>query len=410
MNPAFPAPLPADGADSDAPDLEALAVLRGAKRRPLRWFVAGAVALAALGGGGALSLRGDAAAGWETAPLTRGALVHKVTAVGQLEPVERVEVGSDLSGKVASVEVEANDTVTVGDVLARLDPVPYENAVTRARATLASSRASLEQANVTAKAARLDLERTQRLVERGAATPVDVENATLELDGALAAAAGAKAQVDISRASLATAEEDLGKTVITAPITGVVTRRLVDPGQTVVSAMSATALFEVASDLSSLKAEVAVDEADVGRVHADQTAIFTVSAWPDRTFAAAVQTVDLAPVSDESVVTYDADLRLRNDDLTLRPGMTATAEIEVGRLDAVLLVPSAALRFRPDGAVLGEGEWVFQPDGDTLRSVRVNVLGTDGLQTAIESAEPAGAEPDGALDPDAPVVVGGSAS
>ncbi|MDP2309694.1 MAG: efflux RND transporter periplasmic adaptor subunit [Pseudomonadota bacterium] len=377
-------------------DPEVAAVLGAAtKRRSRAWLVGGALLAVVLAGVGAAAFRSGSAPLYETAEVTRGALVEKVTAVGRLEPMDSVEVGSDLSGKVEAVLVDVNESVTKGQPLARLDPTPFQNAVAQAKAQLASARASLAQAKVTDGAARLDAERTARLLERGAATAVDAEDARIAYDQAIAATAGAEAQVALRKAALTGAEDDLADTVITAPIDGVVTVRLVDPGQTVVSSMSATALFTVASDLKDLKAEVGVDEADVGKVAAAQPARFTVSAWPDRTFDATVTTVDLAPQDEDDVVTYDAELRLRNDDLALRPGLTVTAEIEVGRLDDVLLVPTTALRFEVEAGRDGDDVWVL--DGETPRAVPVTVLGTDGLSTAIRG--------DG-LDAGARVIVG----
>ncbi len=377
-------------------DPEVAAVLGAAgAHRTRTWLVGGALVAVVLASVGVAALRGGPPPRYETAEVTRGALVEKVTAVGQLEPMDSVEVGSDLSGKVEAVLVDVNQAVTKGQPLARLDPTPFENAVAQAKAQLASARASLSQAKVTEEAARLDAERSARLLERGAATAVDVEDARIAHDQAVASTAAAEAQVALRKAALTEAEDDLADTVITAPIDGVVIVRLVDPGQTVVSSMSATALFTVASDLKDLKAEVGVDEADVGKVVAAQPARFTVSAWPDRTFDAAVATVDLAPQDEDDVVTYDAELRVRNDDRALRPGLTVTAEIEVGRLDDVLLIPTTALRFEVEGGQEGDDVWVL--DGEAPRAVPVTVLGTDGLSTAIRA--------DG-LDAGARVIVG----
>ena len=370
-----------------SPDPEVLTALRRSRPRPwLRWGL-GLGLLLGVGAVIAWAVAPGAAPTWETAAVTQGALIERVTAVGQLEPVDSVEVGSDLSGKVLRVAVQANDPVAAGAVLAELEPRPFQNAVTQAHASLAVAQAALAQAKVSAEKARLEVERDQRLAERGAVTSVELQTATLALDTARASVRSAEASVAQARAVLQNAKDDLDKTVIVSPIDGVVTRRLVDPGQTVVSAMSATALFEVASDLHQLKAEVGIDEADVGRVAAGQPAVFTVSAWPERRFDAAVRTVDLAPDDSESVVTYDADLRLANADLALRPGMTATAEIEVGRLPDALQVPSGALRFRPADTPVGEGEWVFVLDNDQPRAVQVQVLGSDGLQTAVSAAD-----------------------
>lgn len=364
-------------------------------RRWRRWLAGAAILSLALGAAGVAARLAHAPASYQTAEVRRGALVEKVTAVGQLEPIVSVEVGSDLSGKVAEVLVDVNQAVTKGQPLARLDPTPFQNAVAQARAQLASASASLAQARVTRSAAHAEVDRTARLLEHAAATAVELEDARIAVDKAAAAEDAAGAEVALRRAALSRAEQDLADTVITAPIDGVVTVRLVDPGQTVVSAMSATALFKVASDLKAMKAVVGVDEADVGKVAAGQRARFTVSAWPDRAFDASVATLDLAPQDDDEVVTYDAELRIENDDLALRPGLTATAEIEVGRLDDVLLVPSTALRVDLEPGQEGDAVWIL--DGQEPRRAPVTVLGTDGLSTAIRAD---------AVDVGAPVIVG----
>jgi HlyD family secretion protein len=163
--------------------------------------------------------------------------------------------------------------------------------------------------------------------------------------------------------------------------------RYVEPGQTVVSAMQATPLFEVASDLHALKIEAGVDEADVGRVRGGQAAAFTVSAWPERTFLATVASVDLAPDPDATVVSYKAELRVGNPDLALLPGMTATAEIEVASLQDVVQVPATALRYHLRGADSSEDTVYVLVDNEP-QAMKVEVLGTDGLTVAVDGVEP----------------------
>lgn len=375
----------AEPPDADAgPDPEVVATLRGGGRR-WGWWIAGllVVALAVFA---TVRLTRPPTILWQTAPVTLGDLTLEVTAVGQLEPLESVEVGSDLTAKVATVAVEVNDPVEAGSVLATLDATDFDHAVTQAQAQLASMKASLAAARVTRRAAEVDLGRVRVLQDRGVIAPADVETAELSLDSAVAQVAVAEAQVAQARSSLAAARSRLDDTRITAPIVGVVTRRLVDPGQTVVSAMQATPLFEVASDLARMKAEVAVDEADVGAVEPGQEATFTVSAWPDRTFTATVTRIDVAPQTEAGVVTYDAELHIDNADLALRPGMTATALIDVRSLAGVLQVPPASLRFDPADVTPPEGDhlWVLGADDEPV-SVPVEVLGSDGQQTAVRS-------------------------
>jgi HlyD family secretion protein len=317
-----------------------------------------------------------------TAPAEVGALSMEVTAVGTLQPLESVDIGSALSGTVAEVLVEQNQRVSAGQVLARLDAEPFEIAVSEARAMVASASASVRQAEASLEKARQDLERSRRLAEQGAASEVELLSARTQLELSQAGQEVARAQLLQAVAGLERAERSLGDAVIESPIDGVVLRRAVEPGQTVVSAMSAATLFTVASDLSRMKAEVDIDEADVARLEPGQRATFTVSAWPERRFDAAVARVDLAPDPASAVVVYVAELHLDNPDGALRPGMTVTASVETGRLDEVVLVPSAALRFTPEGAP-SRGSRVWTLEGAVPAAIDVEVLGTDGVHSAV---------------------------
>ncbi|MEQ1567411.1 MAG: efflux RND transporter periplasmic adaptor subunit [Myxococcota bacterium] len=360
-----------------------LAVLEGPRRR-WRWWV-GAAVLAAAGLGTWAATRTGAEPEWETALVTRGPLVQKVTAVGPLEPLQSVEIGSDLTGTLSEVLVDENATVHKGDVLARLEPDTFENTVQQAEAAARSARAAWNKAAVEQERAVQERERSGRLVERGAATRLELDEATLTARAAAASVAASWAAVQQAEASLARARQDLGDTVITTPIDGVVIHRWVEPGQTVVSSMSATSLFEVATDLRALSVEVEVDEADIGLVQVGQPASFTVSAWPERTFDATVQGVDLAADDAATVVVYGTELRVDNADGALRPGMTVTAEIQVGRIDDALLVPAAAMRYRPQSAAeVPSGDHLWTVAGEQLVATPVRVLGSDGTSVAVE--------------------------
>ena len=324
---------------------------------------------------------------YKTQAATQGALVMEVTAVGTLQPMESVDIGSDLTGQVSEVLVEPNHQVEQGQVLARLEPRPFQIVVNESKAAVASAKAAIKQAQVNLDKSSIDLARTQRLVDQGAATQVELLNASTQVELFRAQLSSSKAQLQQAQAGYARAMENLNDTVITSPIKGVVLQRQVEPGQTVVSSMSATTLFTVASDLSRMKAEVDIDEADVARLAPGQPAIFTVSAWSDRSFDATVAQVDLSPDPTSAVVVYVAELHLDNPDLALRPGMTATATIETGRLDDGLLVPSAALRFLPEGASKsGSQVWILE--GGQPVAVKVELLGSDGMHSAVSGIEP----------------------
>lgn len=380
----------------DAPpaDPDVVAVLEQSRPRWGPRLALAAAGLALLGAAAWAGMSGEQTR-YQTATVERSELVRTVTAVGTLEAVGEVEVSSELSGRVASVAVDANTAVAAGDELARLDRRTFEHAVTKARAQLQSARAGLARARAAAAAATLDRQRAERLFARGAATEEALEDARASEDSAAADVRSAQAEVAMQSAALGEAEDDLERTVIVSPVDGVVLSREVEPGQTVVSTMSATALFTVASRLDRLEAAVAIDEADVGSVTASMPARFTVSAWPGRSFSAALERVDLAPNASDDVVTYDGLLAVDNPDLALRPGMTATAAIEVERLSDVLLVPSRALRWspprkgpglpgqKPERQQSSPDDTVWVLESGTPQQQVVEVLGTDGQNTAV---------------------------
>lgn len=366
------------------PEPEVLDALEGSGGAGRWWWAAAALSGVVLAG---VLVVGSANKGsdWETAPVTRETLVQSVTAVGQLEPTDTVEVSSDLSGEIESVLVDVNAPVTAGQPLARLDPSDFETNLESATALWRSTRASLAQARVNQETAKLSLDRTRTLFERGAATGVALENDEQAYKSARAQVDATRAQLDQNAVSMQQAKLNLEQTTITAPIDGVILQRYVEPGQTVVSSMSVTPLFEVASDLTTLVAEVGVEEADVGNIRTGQLAAFTVPAWPDRRFSAEVISIDLAPEAQSATVSYRAVLRIDNADQALRPGMTATAEIEVGRQDGVLHVPTEALWFRPEGAASSGGDRIYVlRDGEPVE-VSVEVIGTTGARAAVRA-------------------------
>ncbi|MFA5940385.1 MAG: efflux RND transporter periplasmic adaptor subunit [Sinimarinibacterium sp.] len=280
----------------------------------------------------------------------RGALTVKVSATGQLEPTHQVEVGSELSGTIAAVLVDDDDRVSKGQVLARLDLSKFEDAVAKSRATRAVAQAALRQAQATVVEVQARLERYREVARlSGGKVPSKTEMETAEAERARAQANVASAEAGIAQAdaALRTDETNLGKASIRSPIDGVVLERAVDPGQTVAASLQAVTLFTLAEDLSKMELKVDVDEADVGQVKAGLDATFTVDAWPGRRFQARIVRVGYNASDDSGVVSYPAVLQVANDDLSLRPGMTGTAEITTLAREDVLLVPNAALRFSP---------------------------------------------------------------
>ena len=333
----------------------------------VRWGKWLAVALALLVGVYLFSHRdGAGTIEYSTEPVTRGALTVTVTATGNLEPRNQVDIGSELSGTVRLVNVDVNDEVTQGEVLATLDTERLKAQVLQSESSLASAQAHVLQAVAASKEARANYQRLLKVRELSnnklpSQQDLDVaEAAVAQADGEHAAA---DASVSQARASLATVRTDLSKAAIRSPIDGVVLVRSVEPGQTVAASLQAPVLFTLAEDLKKMELHVAVDEADVGTVEVGQQATFTVDAFPSRTFAAKITQVHFASSDTKStssnsstassssstgVVTYETVLEVDNSELLLRPGMTATAQIVTTKIDDALLVPNAALRYTPE--------------------------------------------------------------
>jgi HlyD family secretion protein len=333
-------------------------------RRPLYW--AAIVVLLGLIYLLSRCFAGTAEGGYATETVRRGNLNVSVSATGNLQPTNEVQVGSEQSGLVTQVFVDNNDRVTQGQPLARLDTARLQDSLVQAQAGLASAQAQVATAEATAAQARANLARQEEVFRvSGGRVPsrTELDAARAENRRAVAGIRSAQAQVTQARAQLSSAQTNLSKATIYSPVTGVVLSRQIDPGQTVAASLSAPTLFTIAEDLSAMKLEVRVDEADVGQVRAGQRATFTVDAYPGRTFPAVVERVDVGAnasgsttsgsssstsAATGSVVAYTAILAVQNQDLQLRPGMTATAEIVTTERRGVLLVPNAALRWSPE--------------------------------------------------------------
>lgn len=329
--------------------------LTGTPRGSRRWtWIAGAIvaAAAAIAGGYALYESGNDAKAvrYRTQPVVRGELVVTVSATGNLQPTNKVDIGSELSGTIEKVFVDDNDPVKKGQVLAQLDLSKLNDQVERSRSALASAQARVNQAGATLAEARATLERLRQVRElSGGKVPSQAELSAAEaaVARAIADAASAKASVTETGAALRSDETNVRKASIRSPINGVVLARKVDPGQTVAASLQAPVLFQLAEDLRQMELQVDVDEADVGRVRDEQVATFTVDAYPGRRYPAKVLRVGYGSQVKDNVVTYPTLLSVNNDDASLRPGMTATAEITAARHANALLVPNTALRFTP---------------------------------------------------------------
>lgn len=310
---------------------------------------------------------GATATQYATEQAQMGNLTVSVSATGKLAPTNQVIVGSQLSGLVTKVVVDVNDRVTAGQALALIDPSQFQDQVKQAQATLNANIATVGQMQATLAQNEATLARYQEVSKlSGGKVPAktEMDQAIADRQRAAANLHAAQANVISARAALSSAQTQLTKAVIRSPVNGVVLARQVQPGQTVAASFSTPTLFVIAQDLSQMKLEVAIDEADVGQVKQGQQATFTVDAFPGKTFPATITrveqgsnlTVQDATASSSSstttttsgqVVSYAADLSVANADFQLRPGMTATADITTSQKNNVLLVPNAALRYRP---------------------------------------------------------------
>jgi len=287
---------------------------------------------------------------YKTQEAKRGDLVVRVTATGTLEPTNQVEVGSEISGIVKTVEADYNDKVKVGQILARIDTSKYEAQETQLKAALEAAQAKVLQVKATLSETQAKLAQYQRVRELSngkVPSQAEFDAAQAAFERAKADSASAAAAVAQAQATLKATQTDIGKAVIRSPIDGVVLTRKIEPGQTVAAAFQAPVLFTLAEDLTQMELHVDVDEADIGQVKEGQEAEFTVSAYLDRTFQARIVQTRYASETVDGVVTYETVLKVDNADLSLRPGMTATADITVQKVQNALLVPNAALRFSP---------------------------------------------------------------
>ena len=320
-------------------------------RRPALW---GGLLLTAAALAGAWFWQARQAA--STAPsytsqaVTRGKLTLTVTANGTLQPTRSVSIGSELSGTVLKVHVDVNDRVRKGQILVELDTAKLRDQILRSRAALTAASAKVAQTLATVQEAESGLGRLEEVARLSAGklpSQAEFDSSRAALARARADATSAQAGVSEAQAALSTDEINLSKASIRAPSDGVVLSRSVDPGNAVAASLQAVTLFNLAEDLAQLRLQVYVDEADVGSVQVGQSARFGVSAYPSRQYPARVTRVAYGSTITDNVVTYLTYLDVDNSDLSLRPGMTATALLTATERQDALLVPNSALRFEP---------------------------------------------------------------
>jgi len=289
---------------------------------------------------------------FETSKIGRGNLTVTVSATGTLQPGNKVDVGSEVSGKIDQILVDSNDRVKKGQLMAVINTDTVEAQLEQFRATLAQAKAALATAEATVAQNKAKRDRYHTLLTTGAASTQDTQTADADYARAVASVADAKGKIDSAQAQITNSQTQIAKAKVTAPIDGVVLSRAVSVGQTVQASFSAPVLFTLASDLSVMQLSVDIDEADIGTVKEGQKATFTVDAFPNRKFNAQLVTLYNSSKTANGVVTFPGSLLVDNQALLLRPGLTATAEILVAEVKNAVLVPNAALRFTPPPAAL----------------------------------------------------------
>ena len=276
---------------------------------------------------------------YRTEKVDRGPITMTVTATGTLSAVTTVAVGSQVSGVIARLYADFNSRVKKGQLLAELDPTPFEAQVQQVRANL--TKAQVDAANY-----KITLDRQERLLKAGLASQADYDAAKAQYDGA-------RAQVQQTTASLSQAETNLRYTKIVSPIDGIVVDRQYDVGQTVAASFQAPTLFSIAQDLTKMQVQADVDQSDIGRVQVGEPVRFTVDAYPDEEFRGRISQIRLNATVTQNVVTYPVIVEVPNPDEKLRPKMTANVTIDVAHVRDVLRIPNSALRFKPDPGTPG---------------------------------------------------------
>ena len=324
---------------------------------------------------------------FDTAKVEAMNISTSITATGTIEPVTSVTVGTQVSGIVAKLYVDYNSVVKKGQVIAELDRTNLISELNAQKANLASAQSSLnyQQANYN---------RYQTLYEKGLVSADEFESAKLQY-------LQAKEQVASARESVQRAQTNLGYATITSPIDGVVLSKAVEEGQTVAASFNTPELFTIAQDLTDMRVIADIDEADIGGVKEGQRVSFTVDAFPDDRFEGSVTQVRQQATTESNVVTYEVVISAPNNDLKLKPGLTANVTIFTLEKNNVLAVPAKALRFHPNEALLQKNETIDDCEGDfklwtkegtVFKAHKVEVGTSNGVLTEITSGVSAGTE------------------
>jgi HlyD family secretion protein len=324
---------------------------------------------------------------YSTTPVEKQNISTSITATGTIEPVTEVEVGTQVSGIIDRIYVDYNSEVHRGQVIAELDKTNLLSKLASAQSNLSNAQSSLNYQSANYK-------RYKTLYEKGLVSANDYENAKLSYEQAVQ-------QVRVQQQNVTEAQTNLGYATITSPIDGVVLSKEVEEGQTVASAMTTPTLFIIAQDLTDMRVIADIDEADIGGVKEGQRVTFTVDAFPDDVFEGAVTQVRQQATTESNVVTYEVVISAPNDQLKLKPGLTANVTIYTLEKNGVLAVPARALRFTPNEALLQEGETVedvqapfkvWTKEGNVFKAHKVEIGTSNGMLTEIVSGVKAGTE------------------
>src|SRR5436190_11972695 len=348
--------------------------------RPRRRIPRAAIAAAALVAAAAAyhflwPASGTAPASYVTTAVDRGPIEQTVNATGTVNPVSTVQVGTYVSGPIQAIDVNFNSPVKKGQRVAKIDPAPFAVKVREAEASLKNAQAKVVGDRADTRLKKLLLERNRTLLARNLVAQNDLDTAETANEQASAQLALDQAGVAQAEASLEEAQVNLRYTDILSPVDGVVVSRNVDVGQTVAASFQTPTLFLIAQDLTKMQVDTNVSESDVGRVQEEQPATFTVDAYPGQRFRGKVAQVRNAPITVQTVVTYDVVTAVDNAKLALKPGMTANVTITTAKRDQVLRIPARALRFRPEGEATA---------GAPREESAVYLLGPDGALRRVE--------------------------
>jgi HlyD family secretion protein len=355
-----------------------------------------------------LPKRGGSEPLYLTEAVTRGDIDAQIVTTGTLTPVNQVDVGSEISGKIVKIYADFNTVVKKSQLMARLDPADYIDAVEQKDAGVKITEAALEQAKVNLDLARKEYDRNSDLFSKNLISKEEKEAAEESLAAAKETVKTSESDLRQARDDLQSSKIDLAHTDIVAPMDGIVIARLVSEGQTLAARMDAPVLFKVADDISRLRIECAVDEADVGRVKEAEQVVFQVDAFPGEALQGRVVEVRQGADTDQNVVTYKAIVEVDNARTRLKPGMTALVSIHVGEARNVLRIPNGALRFDPPSSISGrvrpanaeprkkDRVWVLSPQGRPV-AVPIKIGLSDSILTELASGE---------LDEGRPVITG----